>query len=73
MDIKAEKLFLIEELAKSNDLNLIAEIKSILLNQKNNIDLSGYYKIFRGALKEIKADKNGELALKDAKDWLNEL
>ena len=73
MDIKAEKLFLIEELAKSNDMDLIAEIKSILLNRKNNIELNGYFKIFKGSLKEIKADKNGDITLKGAKDWLNEL
>jgi hypothetical protein len=35
MDIQAEKLFLIEELVKTDDIKLIEKIKALLTNKNN--------------------------------------
>ncbi|KHJ38910.1 hypothetical protein PBAC_07730 [Pedobacter glucosidilyticus] len=40
MDIHAEKLILIEELVKTQDINIIKQIKNLF--HKSNDDLAGY-------------------------------
>ena len=57
MDIQAEKLFLIEELVRTDDIKLIEKIKALLTNKSNPIlgfDDTGQSITHSQLLKQIK-------------------
>ena len=74
MKLEKEKLYLIEELVKTDDSGLLAEIK-ILIDSRTilNEPQEAYYTDLKNTAIEIKEDIKGQKKLQNAKDWINEL
>jgi hypothetical protein len=74
MKLEKEKLYLIEELVKTDDSGLLAKIK-ILIDSRTILSepQEAYYTGLKNAAIEIKEDIKGQKKLKNAKDWINEL
>ncbi len=77
MNLQAEKIELVRLVLDTDDRYLIQELKALLKSsnqaKENSQDLDCFYENFRSAVREIKHNSEGNIHLREAKDWLNEV
>lgn len=77
MNLQAEKLEVVRLILDTNDKNILSEVKSLfkskIKNEKKDADLDKFYNGFRDGVRDVKLSLEGQIALKDADTWLNEL
>jgi len=77
MSLQAQKLEVVRLVLDADDKNILSEVKALFKKKRKAVetdeDLSEFYTGFREGIREVKSSINGDVELKDAKSWLNEL
>jgi hypothetical protein len=77
MNLRAEKLDVVRMVLDTDDKKILGEVKAIFKKHQGprtkEANLQEFYDGFRDGIREVKASMNGEIELKDARTWLNEL
>jgi len=77
MNLQAEKLEVVKMIIDTDDKSIINEVKSLFKSRakvkSEEAGLEKFYDGFRDSVREVKSSMNGDVVLKDAKTWLDEL
>ncbi|MDO3644825.1 hypothetical protein [Mucilaginibacter sp. L3T2-6] len=77
MNLQAEKLEVVRLILDTNDKTLLSAVKSLFKNEavasKDSAHLEKFYDGFRDGIRDVKLSLEGQVELKNADTWLNEL